>query len=348
MNACADFASDNTAPAHDAVLQALQAHNHSTLPAYGDDALTQEVAGKVSDIFETRASVLLVPTGTAANAIAIAAMMESFGMVLCHQYAHIQVDECGAPEFFAGGVKTIALPGDHGKLSLEVLQDFFQTPWQGVVHRSQPMVLSLTQLSESGTAYSLEETRGLCDFAHAHNMKVHMDGARFANAMVGLGATPAAMSWQAGVDILTFGATKNGTLGCEAIVAFDTPSTRRLPFLRKRTGHLLSKMRLLSAQISGYLADDLWIKNATHANAMAKKLSEGLTACADISLIHVVEGNQIFLTMPDACAYYLRAGGFSFYDWPDAGKNARRLVCSWCTKEEDVTAMIAAAREVQP
>jgi threonine aldolase len=266
----------------------------------------------------------------------------SYGAVYCHPSAHINVDECGAPELFTGGAKLVLVPGEDGKINPESLTQALESSGAGVVHHVQPAVLSLTQATEAGTVYQLEEIRTLSKIAKAHNLYVHMDGARFANALVSLGCSPAAMTWQAGIDVLSFGATKNGAMAAEAVLFFNPDSNQSLgknfPFHRKRGGHLFSKMRFLSAQLVAYLENDLWLKNALHANQMATKLAQGLQGISGVKILFPVEANEIFVEFAPAILQALQAAGFKFYIFD--GKQLGRLVTAFDTLSEDVEKFI--------
>ena len=272
-------------------------------------------------------------------------MTPPFGAVYCHAEAHIMVDECGAPEFYAGGAKLVALDGADGKIACADLAAALAADGAGDVHRVQPSALSLTQLTERGTAYRVDEIAALAEVARRHGLRVHMDGARFTNALVGLGCTPAEMTWRAGVDILSFGATKNGAWAAEAVVVFAPALAVEMAYRRKRAGHLLSKMRFVSAQLEAYLTDELWLRNAAHANAMAQRLAQGLGAVPGAGLAHPVDGNQLFARLPGATIEALIADGFLFYRWPEtvAGSTVIRLVTAFDTGEAETAAFVDAA-----
>jgi threonine aldolase len=337
-----NFASDNTTGAARQVIDALIAVNDGSQPGYGNDELTQGVEQRIQDIFETDARVFLVATGTAANSLALSVMTPPHGSVLCHWTSHIYEDECGAPEFFSGGARLIPIGGADGKLDPDELAEK-AAYGQGDVHMLQPSALSITQVTEMGTVYSLDELRTLTDVGRKHGLAVHMDGARFANALVALACTPAEMSWKSGVDALSFGATKNGALGVEAVVIFDTELADTFAFRRKRAGHLFSKMRILSAQMAAYLEDDLWLDNARHANAMATELYTGLNDVPGVEFPYAVDANMLFPHLPDGMSDALHADGFHFYDnrW---APGICRLVTAFNTAKSDVDALISAAR----
>jgi threonine aldolase len=340
-----NFASDNVTGIAPEILAAIAAANEGAAESYGDDPITGRVAARLAEIFEHEVAVFPVATGTAANALALAALTPPWGAVFCHEQSHIAVDEANAPEFYSGGAKLVTLPGADGKLSAETIER--QLPGGlGVVHHAQPAAVSLTQATECGTAYRPAEIAAIAEAAHRHGLAVHMDGARFANALSFLGCSPADVTWRAGVDALSFGATKNGALAAEAIVFFDPAKAQSLPFRRKRAGHLFSKMRFLSAQLDAYLADGLWLRNAAQANAMAARLVRGLAQLPGSRLRHPVEANEIFLELPEPVIAGLLADGFKFYRWGGQDSTCIRLVTAWNTHAESVDGMIAAARRL--
>ena len=254
-----NFASDNVSCACPEVMQALVRANTGTAPSYGEDPWTTGLCARLSEIFETPVTAFPVTTGTAANALALSALTPSFGKIFCHELSHINTDECGAPEMFTGGAKLIDMKGIDGRISAQTLEQVIYG--RGNVHHAQPSAVSITQACESGTVYPLDEIKSITSVARAHQLPVHMDGARFANALVTLGITPAQMTWQAGIDVLSFGGTKNGCLAAEVVIFFKPELVGDFPFLQKRAGQLLSKSRFISAQFEGYLADDVWLHN---------------------------------------------------------------------------------------
>ncbi len=340
-----DFRSDNTHGASPEIAAALAAANTGTETSYGDDTASGGLEARFADIFEHEVAVFPVLTGTAANALALSVMTPPFGSVYCHADAHIRVDECGAPEFYAGGARLVALDGADGKIACADLAAALGAAGAGDVHRVQPSALSLTQLTECGTAYRVDEIASLAEVARDYGLRVHMDGARFTNALVGLGCTPAETTWRAGVDILSFGATKNGAWAAEAIVVFASELAAEMAYRRKRAGHLLSKMRFVSAQLEAYLTDELWLRNAAHANAMAQRLARGLGAVPGAELAHPVDGNQIFVRLPGPAIEALIADGFLFHRWPESVADATviRLVTAFGTGEADIAAFVDAA-----
>ena len=347
MAITASFISDNAAGVSPEILDAIAGANAGPAPAYGADPLTESLTGRLADFFEHPVACFLVATGTAANALSLAALCPPWGAVYCHREAHVTVDECGAPELFTGGAKLIALDGAHGKLTPDALQRAQGAFRLGDQHQVQPSAVSLSQATECGTVYRPDEIAAIAAWAHGAGIKVHMDGARFANAAVSTGASPADLTWRAGVDILSFGATKNGALAAEAVVVFDPALAADMLFRRKRAGHLFSKSRYFSAQFHAYLDGGLWRRNATQANRMAARLAEGLSRLDGVILAHPVDANELFPCMPDNLAAALREAGFLFLDWPAAGPGGRRLVTSPMTTEAEVDAFLAAARRYQ-
>jgi len=335
-----NFCSDNVAGASPEILERLVAANTGAAMPYGDDALTQEVVARLQALFETDAEILLMSTGSSANALALATMTPPYGAVYCHPDSHVNVDECGAPEFFTGGAKLVPVGGPQGKIAPDALAA--AATGAGVVHHVQPAAVSITQVTEAGTIYSRDEIRALAAICREHGLKLHMDGARFANAVEALGCSPAEASHRLGVDALSFGATKNGALCAEAILFFDAALARDAGYRRKRAGHLFSKMRFLAAQWDAYLADDLWRRNARHANAMAARLAAGLAALPGVSFEHPVEANELFVRMPHAMIEGILAQGFMFYRWEPEGTLVR-LVTAFDTDPGAVEAFLAAA-----
>jgi threonine aldolase len=340
-----NFNSDNVVGASPEILAALAAANRDPVASYGEDPITARVAAAFAKLFERKVAVFPVATGTAANALALAAAAPPWGSVYCHREAHVAVDECGAPEFYTGGAKLELLDGSDAKLQPDVLASALANGGKGVVHHVQPAAVTVSQATECGAVYRPAELAALAKIAHDHGCAFHVDGARFANALVTLGCSAADATWRAGVDILSFGATKNGALAAEAIIVFDDKLAETIAFRRKRAGHLFSKMRFLSAQLEAYLADDLWLRNARHANAMAARLADGLGRLANrgVTLMHPVEANELFARLPATVNASLTADGFLFHAWGDPKDGVVRLVTSWCTEPKDVEAMIARA-----
>ena len=327
------FASDNVAGACPEVLEAIIKANEGDSTPYGNDPLSTELQDKFSEIFEKEVIVFPTASGTAANALALSTMTPSYGNIYCHRMSHINTDECGAPEFYTGGGKLVTLQGIKGKITAEELDEAITG--KGIVHHTQPSSVSITQVCETGEVYQLDEIKKISDVAHNHNLNMHMDGARFANALVSLDVTPAEMTWKSGIDVLSFGATKNGCLAAEAIIFFKKDLVGNVTFLMKRAGHLLSKMRFVSAQLDAYISNDVWIKNAKHANKMGKRLSEGLNTHSDINLSFPTEANEIFATFPKNKIDHLNSEGYTINEDEWDGK-AVRLVTAWNTKDNDV------------
>ena len=338
-----DFRSDNEAPAAPEILDAVVAANGGPAHAYGADAWSARLDKALGALFETGVAVYPVATGTAANVLSLAELTPPHGAVYCHEEAHANVDECGAPEFFTGGAKLIGLPGAHGRIDPDGLgRRLAATGFHGE-HEALPTTLSLTQATEAGTVYPLDELAALTGLARARGMGVHMDGARLANALVRLGCAPADATWRAGVDLLSFGATKNGALAAEAVVDFRPGAKTQMRRRRMRGGHLWSKMRYLSAQLEAYVADGLWLRLAARANAGAARLAEGLAALPGVALLHPVEANALFVRAAPAVSEALRAAGFEFHPWPGA-EGAIRLVVPWCVEDAEVERFLACAQ----
>ena len=333
MSTINTFASDNISSACPEVMDALAKANEANSPSYGEDPWTKDLATRLEEIFETPVTVFPVTTGTAANALALSTLTPAFGKIFCHELAHINTDECGAPEMFTGGAKLIDMSGANGRITAKALEDVIYGA--GNVHHAQPATVSITQACESGTVYSLEEIQAIAAVAHSHGLSMHMDGARFANALVTLDVTPAQMTWQAGIDVLSFGGTKNGCLAAEAVVFFRPELVGDFPFLQKRAGQLLSKSRFISSQFAGYLKDGTWLRNARQANAMAQRLSKGLAALPGIELAYPTQSNEVFVSMPAALIERLSAQGLSVND-EELDGNAVRFVAAWNTPESQV------------
>jgi threonine aldolase len=339
-----NFASDNTAGISPEILAAIGAASTGTAMPYGEDALTAKVEARVAEIFEHEVAVFPVATGTAANALALASLMPPWGVVYCHESAHILGDECGAPEFFGGGTRIAGLAGAGGKLTAAALADALNRRGTHGVHHMQAAAVSITQASEAGRVYAAGEIAAIAEVARGAGLALHMDGSRFANALVSLDCAPADVTWRAGVDVLCLGATKNGAACAEAVIFFDPAQAADFAFRRKRGGHLLSKMRFISAQLDSYLADDLWLRNARHANRMASRLAAGLSSLPGLRLRYPVEANEVFVDLPDRVSDGLLAAGFGFYPRGDAADRFVRLVTAFSTVEADVDKFVAAAR----
>ncbi len=334
-----DFRSDNVWGASPEILAALADANSGSAGAYGVDDWTQRLKKRFAEVFETTVEVFPVGTGSAANALALSAMALPWGMIYCHKDAHVQVDECCGPEFFTGGAKLLPLMGSQGKLLADELKDVISGDRD--VHRPQPAGISITQASESGTIYRPDEIAALSSVARENGLSLHMDGARFANALVSLNASPAETTWKAGVDLLSFGATKNGCFAGEALLVFTPKLAETLAFRRKRAGQLFSKMRFFSAQLLAYLEGDLWLRNARRANAAATALAEGLLAAGAV-LAFPVEANEVFAQLPNSLAEHLREAGMRFYPWPAAGPGGHRFVASFMSDEAEIRGFFSA------
>lgn len=343
------FGSDNAAGVAPEIIEAIVQANHGIAPSYGADPLTRSVERRFCEIFEREVAVFLVATGGAANGLALSVLTPPYGMILCHEESHIQMDECGGPEFFSGGAKLLPLAGFAARLSVETVETALAGFPERAPHGPPARALSLTQASECGAVYGAREIEALSAAAHAHGLSVHVDGARFANAVASLGRSPAELTWKAGVDALSFGGAKNGCLAAEAVIFFDPEKAGDFIFRRKRAGHLLSKHRFIAAQFDAYLADDHWLKYAAHANAMAARLSYGLAAIDGVKIWYPTDANEVFAEFPDGAAEALRAAGASFYPWitpgdPSGGK-MHRLIASFATTEDEVDRFLSLARE---
>jgi len=338
-----NFASDNVTGAAPEILAAIEAGNGGGLLPYGNDDMTKAAQAKVAKLFEIDADVFFVATGTASNALALSAATPPGGVIFCHTGAHIFDTEGGAPEFFSGAAKLLTIAGDNGKFTPEDLQAAIDAAQPGNVHHAPPAAVSISQATEAGTVYGLDEIKAISKVCKAHKLKLHMDGARFSNAAATLGCSPADMTWKAGVDVLSFGATKNGALTAEAVILFDVDMAKDFGYKRKRGGHLFSKMRLLSVQWDAYVTDDLWLKNAAHANAMAGRMAEGLEGVPGGDITQPVQANIIFPKLPAKVIAGLKDDGFLFYE--RGGEHVIRLVVSFATTEKEVDAFIEAAKK---
>jgi len=348
-----NFASDNAAGVASAILEAIAAANEGFALAYGDDAATQRVERRFCEVFEREVAVFLVPTGTAANALALAHLTPVWGAVMCHREAHIIANECGAPEFFGGGLRLVGLDGEGGKLAPETVATALDRHSGHSPHQVVPAMVSLTQATEAGTVYRTHEIAALCALAHERGLTVHMDGARFANAIARLGVTPAQATWRAGVDVLAFGATKGGALAAEAVVFFNPALAAGMAERRKRGAQLGSKHRFIAAQFEAFFAADLWLRLARHANRMADRLAADLAAL-DLAAVWPVEANMVYVLLPQSLHRHLQAVGAQYYafhsDSLPAGAEIpadhvlARLVTSFATTEQDIEAFAAHAK----
>ena len=332
------FSSDNVTGACPEVMDAIIAANDGIVESYGNDKWSLNLQKKLSEIFETDVVVFPVVSGTAANALALSVLSPVFGKIFCNELSHINTDECGAPEFFSGGAKLVTMTSDDGKINAKDLGQNIRGT--GNVHLSQPAAVSITQACETGTVYQLEEIKSIAETAHEHGLKVHMDGARFANAIVSLDVSPAEMTWKSGIDVLSFGGTKNGCLTAEAVVFFKPELVGNFPYLHKRSGQLLSKMRFVSAQLEAYISNDVWLRNACNANAMAKLLSEGLAKFPDIKLAYTTQSNEVFVHLPSSIIDLLNAEGYNVSEDELDGKSVR-FVTAWNTVSDDIDKLIS-------
>ena len=338
------FASDNGSGAAPEIMAAVQRANEGYARSYGADALMDLVRDRIRDVFQApEAAVYLVATGTAANALSMALLCPPWAAIFAHDAAHAAVDECGAPEFYSGGAKVVGVTGDHGKMTPETLSAALAWVGASGVHGVQRGMLSVSNVTEAGTVYTPGEVAALTAVARARGLPCHMDGARFANALVATGASAAAMTWQAGIDVLSFGGTKNGCLGVEAVVLFDPAKAWEFELRRKRGGHLFSKHRFLSAQMAAYLEDGLWLRLASQANAMGARLAQGIAGLPGAALLHPADANMLFPTWDIGTHGRAEAAGAVYYRWPaPEGHEAARLVASWSTTEADVDGFLAA------
>lgn len=332
-----DFLSDNAAGVHPAILAAVSSASGAEPAGYDGDRFSTRLDGAFSDLFETPVKAFAVPSGTAANALGLSAVVPPFGGVWCHRDAHIEVDEAGSVPFYTGGASLMLVPAPHGKLTVSALAEAASRR-RGDVHQVQPAALSLTQATECGTVYQPAEVAALADWAKARRLKVQMDGARFANAVQHLGCAPADVTWRAGVDMLSFGCIKNGGMSAEALVLFDPAIAETIPIRRKRAGLMPSKGRFAAAQLLAMVEGGLWLENATRSNTGAQRLAKA----AGNRLLFPVEANELFLRLTSAEREALRSQGFSFYDWELEGPEAARLVVRW-DQSEAVIAKLAAA-----
>ena len=332
------FSSDNVTGACPEVMDAIVAANEGIVESYGNDKWSLNLQKKLSEIFETDVVVFPVVSGTAANALALSVLSPAFGKIFCNELSHINTDECGAPEFFSGGAKLVTMSSEDGKINAKDLSQNIRGT--GIVHLAQPAAVSITQACETGTVYQLEEIKSIAETAHEHGLKVHMDGARFANAIVSLDISPAEMTWKSGIDVLSFGGTKNGCLTAEAVVFFKPELVGNFPYLHKRSGQLLSKMRFVSAQLEAYISNDVWLRNARNANNMAKLLSEGLAKFPDIKLAYTTQSNEVFVHLPSSTINLLNAKGYNVSEDELDGKSVR-FVTAWNTISDDIDKLIS-------
>ena len=351
-----DFRSDNVAGVAEEIMVAIADANTGTATAYGDDEISQALEPAYSKLFEADVRVFPVLTGTIANSLSASLLSPPWGAIFAEAESHIYQDDCGAPELFTGGAKIIPLQSRDGKIQPVDLHNRLATAGQGFVHASQPSAFSLTQSSEAGAVYTPEEVAELAAIAKKAGLGVHMDGARFANAVAALNAgnqstSPADITWRAGVDVLSFGATKNGALGAEAIILFRTDLAKEMSFRHKRAGQLASKMRYISAQLAAYIEDDLWLRLADHANRLCAALAQGLGAISGVEIGSYGGANELFVELSGEVVIALRQEGFEFYDWPETvpaavGRRCTiRLVTRHDMTEGEVKGLIAAVKQ---
>ena len=331
------FASDNYAGICPEAWQAMQAANAGYASSYGDDQWTARACASIRDIFETDCEVFFVFNGTAANSLALASLCQSYHSIICHESSHVETDECGAAEFFSNGTKILLVGGADGKVNLEEVEHAVRK--RSDIHYPKPKAISITQSTELGTVYQPDEIGAVGALARKLDLKLHMDGSRFANAVAALNASPKDITWKAGVDVLCFGGTKNGMAVSEAVVFFDKGLAREFDYRCKQAGQLASKMRFLSAPWTGLLESGAWLKNAAHANRCAALLEAKLSKIPGISIKFPREANALFIEMPPAVAAELKALGWKFYTFIGAG--GARLLCSWETTEEEIEALVA-------
>ncbi len=332
------FASDNTAGVCPEAWEAMARANRDFAPSYGNDVWTERAANLLRDLFEAPdAEVFFVFNGTAANSLALASCCQSYHSIICHEHAHIVDDECGAPEFFSNGTKLLGAPGEHGKIGPESIAELASKRTD--IHYPKPRVVSLTQSTELGTVYQLNELEAIRETTRRLGLITQMDGARFANAVASLGVAPKSASWQSGIDVLCFGGTKLGMASCEAVIFFNRELAREFDYRCKQAGQLASKMRLLSAGWVGVLENGAWLRHAQHANRCARRLAERLKTVAGFVPAHPVEANVVFIALPDQVLKGLRARGWIIYSF--IGGNVARLMCSWQTTDADIDALVA-------
>ena len=334
-----DYRSDNTGRAAPEILDALVRANQGTALSYGGDDWTARLQDRFSALFETRVRVFPVATGTAANALSLAAIAPSWGLVYCSEASHINTSEANAAGFFGGGLKLVPVAGEYGRVDPDALARTLAAIQPGQIHRGQPAAVSLTQASDLGAVYRLDAVRAIGEVARGRGLRVHMDGARFANAVARLQCSPADLTWRAGVDILSFGATKNGGALCDAIVVFDPALADGLAVQLRRAGQVWSKMRFASAQLIAYVENGLWLDMAAASNAVAQRIAAGISAASGLRLIAPVEANELFVELPGAAMDALENDGFEFYR---RGPTLARFVCRYDTTADETEALIAA------
>lgn len=336
------FASDNYAGICPEAWKALEQVNQGYANSYGDDPWTTRACNQLREFFETDCQVFFVFNGTAANSLALASLCHSYHSIICHELAHVETDECGAAEFFSNGTKLLLVPGAAGKVDLEAVRHTVQR--RKDIHYPKPKALSISQSTEIGTLYSLEELRQVGAVAEELGLRVHMDGARFANAVAALGAAPKALTWEAGVDVLTFGGTKNGMAVGEAVIFFNRDLAKEFDYRCKQSGQLASKMRFLSAPWSGMLENDAMLRHAAHANACARRLGQELSELPGIEITSPTQANAVFVQMPPVLLQGLQEAGWYFYTFIGLGQ--ARLMCSWSTTDADIDQFLGDVRRI--
>jgi len=332
-----EFSSDNVAPICPEAWAAVQQANKHYAPSYGEDCWTARTCNRIREIFETDCDVYFVLTGTAANALALTQLCKSFQSIICHRYAHIQTDECGAPEFFTGGSKLLLVGGADGKLEVDQVKALLAS--HNELHSHKPGAISISQATEFGTVYQRDEIAAVADLARRHQLFLQMDGARFANAIASLDCAPKTITWEVGVDVLCLGGTKNGAAAGEFVIFFDKKISREFDYRVKQAGQLVSKMRFLAAAWLGLLTDNVWLRNAARANEAARRLAERLQRDAGIESTFPVKANAVFVSMDERLTTGLRARGWRFYKFIEP--NVYRLMCSWVTTEDEISRFIA-------
>jgi threonine aldolase len=336
------FASDNNSGICPEAFAALAEANRGHATGYGNDPWTAKAADMIRDLFETKCEVYFAFNGTASNSLALSSLCQSYHSILCHEQAHIETAECGAPEFYSNGSKVLLLPGENGKIDPAAIEGAVKKRTD--IHYPKPRALSITQATEMGTLYSLDELDRVTKTARQFGLWVHMDGARFANAVASLGVKPKEITWQAGVDVLCFGGTKNGMAVGDAIIFFDLELAREFDYRCKQAGQLASKMRFLSASWVGMLQDDVWLRHAHHANAMAKRMAAALQVLPQVKIAYPCETNGVFATLPKPVIKGLFDLGWKFYT--HVSPNDCRLMCSWDTTEGDVDSFAADVKKL--
>ncbi len=334
------FASDNYAGICPEAWQAMAQANAGFATSYGDDPWTARACNAIRDFFETDCEVFFVFNGTAANSLALASLCHSYHSIICHETAHVETDECGAIEFFSNGTKLLTVSGPEGKVNLDAVE--YTVKRRTDIHYPKPKVLSITQATELGTLYTADELSAVHDLTRRLGLKLHMDGARFANALAALQVPPRELTWQAGVDVLSLGGTKAGMAIGEAVVFFDKHLAREFDYRCKQAGQLASKMRFLAAPWLGLMQNDALLHHAAHANRCARKLSEALVAMPKVKRIHPTEANAVFVQLPQKVIDALRSKGWVFYTF--IGSGHCRFMCSWATNDEDIRALASDVR----